>query len=83
MNTVKTAIAIPKQDFVIVERLRKRLHKTRSQLLVEAFREWLENRRKKEEDERYAEAYRKQPEDAAEMDAMLRATAGTWPKENW
>jgi hypothetical protein len=83
MNTIKTAIAIPKQDFIVVEKLRKKLHKTRSQILVEAFREWVEKRRAQKLDDQYAEAYRKQPEDAAELHAMLQGTASTWPKEDW
>ncbi len=83
MNTVKTAIAIPRQDFAIVERLRKRLHKTRSQIFVEAFRAWVEQRRQSETEERYAEAYRKHPEKTSDTTAMLKALAGTWPKESW
>ena len=83
MNTIKTAIAIPKQDFIIVERLRKKLHKTRSQILVEAFRSWAEKRRMNEIDEQYAEAYRKQPEDAQEIEAFQKASLGAWPKEEW
>jgi len=83
MNTIKTAIAIPKQDFVIVEKLRKKLHKSRSQILVEAFRAWVEKSRIQKLDDRYAEAYRKQPEDVAELNAVLRATSSTWPHEEW
>ena len=83
MTTIKTAIAIPQDDFRWVEKMRKQLHKTRSQLLVEAFRAWLKDRQKKEMDDRYAEAYRKQPEDAQEMQAFTKASLGAWPKEEW
>ena len=40
-KVIKTAIAIPKSDYQKIEKLRHELGKSRSQLLVEAFREWL------------------------------------------
>lgn len=83
IRMIKTAISIPREDFNLIESLRKKLGKSRSQILVEAFRAWVNTRRKKELETRYAEAYQKNPEDIAELDAYMKASLDVLNKEDW
>ncbi|MCB4756338.1 MAG: ribbon-helix-helix protein, CopG family [Elusimicrobia bacterium] len=80
---IKTAVSIPKEDFKIVESLRKKTGKTRSQIIVEAFHSWLREIRMKELDDQYEEGYRKQPEDPREVEAFFKVGLETWGKEKW
>lgn len=83
IKTVKTAIAIPREDFQLVEVIRKETGKSRSQILVEAFHAWVAQRRKEKLDACYEEAYRKKPENLKELDHFLKVTAPVWGKEEW
>jgi hypothetical protein len=82
-RTVKTAIALPREDFQLVETIRKETGKSRSQIFVEAFRSWVAARQKKQLDDKYAEGYRRIPEDLTEIDALARASSSVWGKDEW
>lgn len=82
-RTMKTAITIPKEDFALVETVRKETGKSRSQVLVEAFHAWIAGRRREDMEDRYEAAYRRRPEDLAETKAFLKAGAPVWGKEDW
>ena len=83
IKTVKTAIAMPREDFQLVELIRKETGKSRSQILVEAFHSWVAHRRKEKLDAHYEESYRKKPEQLKEIEQTLKATASVWGKEEW
>ena len=82
-KTFKTAIAIPREYYLLVESLRRETGKSRSQILVEAFRAWVEGRRKEKLDSLYEESYKRKPERLPEIQAFLKAGAPVWGKENW
>ena len=82
-QSIKTAIALPKADFEMIERIRKRTGKSRSQILLEAFRAWLNAQRKEQLEKEYAEAYHQKPENIKDLKAFLQASRGLWQKENW
>lgn len=80
---MKTAIALPLADFRIIEKIRHETGKSRSQILVEALHAWLEQRRQKQLDTQYADAYSKQPEKVSDIEATLPAGLAVWDQENW
>ncbi|MBI4584519.1 MAG: ribbon-helix-helix protein, CopG family [Planctomycetes bacterium] len=82
-KTVKTAISIPREDFKVIESMRKKSGKSRSEILVEAWRAWLGTQEKEDLDRQYEEAYRKKPENLAEIKSALAASAPVWGKEEW
>jgi predicted DNA-binding protein len=82
-KVIKTAIAIPRMEYQQIEQLRARTGKTRSRLLMEAFREWLDHREKLAMERRYAEGYKRHPEKLAELAPLLQAGLAAWEKESW
>ena len=82
-KVIKTAIAIPRMDYQIIERLRAQTGKSRSQLLIEAFRSWLNHRGKLDMERRYAEGYRRHPEKLSEITPLIKAGLAAWEKESW
>jgi hypothetical protein len=82
-KVIKTAIAIPRSDYQRIETLRLQLGKTRSQLLLEAFRHWIHHRDQLQAERRYVEGYRRHPETPAESNAFLNAGQTLWDKESW
>lgn len=83
MHRIKTAISLPQEDFQLVETLRKQTHKSRSQILLEAFHAWLEGHRQEALETRYEEAYRKHPEKLGDIEALVKAGTPAWGKERW
>jgi lauroyl/myristoyl acyltransferase len=82
-KVIKTAIAIPRIDYQQIETLRLQMGKTRSQLLLEAFRHWMHHRDRLQAERRYVEGYRRHPETSAENAALLNAGQTLWNKESW
>ena len=80
---VKTAITIPSVDFKLVEKIRRETGKSRSQILVEAFRAWVESRKRKDLEDLYADAYRKHPEKHAELEGFMKAGILAMEREDW
>ena len=83
INVVKATIALPKEDFKLVEQIRKETGKSRSEVLLDAFRAWMKARRQVTLDDHYAEAYRKKPENVLETKAWMKAGEAIWEKETW
>lgn len=85
-KTMKTAITIPKEDYAMIEALRKQTGKSRSQILIDAFHEMTKAQRIREKEAQYAEGYRRMPETKEEIQDISRvsdAERPAWPKENW
>jgi hypothetical protein len=82
-KVVKTAVAIPLDDFKLIESVRKKSGKSRSQLLMEAFHVWMNMRRKEELEARYAQAYRAMPETLSDIEGLMEAGSTVWKKEDW
>ncbi len=81
--TVKMAISLPKEDFIMIEKMRRKLSITRSALIDEAIRFWLAKRQEKELVSQYEEGYRKKPEKVFDLRALERAQLEVLPKEEW
>ncbi len=85
-NAIKIAISIPKEDFKLLEALRKRIGISRSALIDRAIHYWLAKREEEEMVKRYIEGYRRYPETPEELDelaAMEKAQLETMEKEDW
>ena len=85
-KTVKTAITIPNEDFKMIEALRKKTGKNRSQIIVEAFQDWAKRKKTEELERQYEEGYRKHPESKAELDELRSWTKGEakiWTENPW
>jgi metal-responsive CopG/Arc/MetJ family transcriptional regulator len=82
-HSVRTALSLDKEDFQHLELLRKKLDKSRSELIQEAIHDLFHKLETEKLESRYAEGYRKKPEIAAEVTAMLKASLPSFPKESW
>jgi len=82
-QTVKVAVSLPQEEFRAVERLRKKLEISRSALITEAIRYWLEAKQKEEDIRRYIEAYQKHPETPEEYAGFEEIARGVLASEEW
>ncbi len=82
-NTVKMAISLPKEDFIMIEKLRRELNIPRSTLIDQAIRFWFSKRAEREQIHQYEQGYRKKPEKAQELRALERAQMEVLPEEDW
>lgn len=63
-----------------LDALANQVEASRSEVIRRACRAHLDRLEEEEADRRYAEAYRKYPEDPAETEAMGRIAAQNWPE---
>jgi len=70
---------LPVETLRSLERVRARLHKTRSGAVTEAVERWLRSEEVGDDERRYLEGYLRQPERAEE--AVAGAVVATW--ERW
>jgi hypothetical protein len=82
-NTVKTAISLPRGDFELVEQIRRESGKTRSQVLLEAFRLWVRHRKIETLEKRYAKTYERMPEHVCDNDPLYKTGLESWDKDVW
>lgn len=82
-NTVKTAFSLPNSLFRAAEARRRKAGLSRSALYARALAAYLRADQVREREARYEAGYRDVPEDAAELDAILKATAGTLGEAQW
>ena len=61
-TTVKVAVSLPKEQFRLAERRRRRLHVSRSAMVREALSQWLKSLEEQEAIRRYVEGYQRRPE---------------------
>ena len=80
-NAVKIAISLPKEDFKLLEAIRKKMGITRSALIDKAIHYWLNKRKEEQMIKRYEEGYRQMPESIDEIIALEKAGLETWNKE--
>lgn len=81
VNAVKIAISLPKEDFKLLETLRKRMGVTRSAFIYNTIHYWLVKSREDEMIKRYEEGYRRKPEFIEERVAMEKLALELWNKE--
>jgi metal-responsive CopG/Arc/MetJ family transcriptional regulator len=80
---VKIAVSIPDKDFKKLEKMRKEKGISRSRLFVEAFRLLQETSDHKKDIRKYAEGYRKFPEDTRELEAWEKAAISVFSPDDW
>ena len=82
MQTVaKVAISIPRSTLRSLERVRKRLRRSRSAVVTLALDRWLREQELGSDDQRYVRGYLEVPERIEEVEAVAAAVAGEW--EPW
>ena len=83
-NAVKIAISIPKEDFKLLEVLRKKMGITRSALIDKAIHYWLNRRKEEQMIKRYEEGYRRIPESPDEHISLEKLGLEAFdPEEKW
>jgi hypothetical protein len=84
---VKIAVTVPAETFAAVERVRRRMGKTRSAAVSLALEEWLRSVDLSDADRRYIEGYRRQPEAVDEIAAVAAQATASWtgwePEVSW
>lgn len=79
----KTAISIPKEFLEKIEKIRKHTHQTRSQIITEALWLWFKTREESGLEDRYAQGYKKIPEDISAAESFFKAGLSGFGKEKW
>ena len=80
---VKTAISLPKEEFHRLDAICKRMHQSRSRILLSAFRSWLMLKEREALETRYVEGYERQPELAADVEGFYQAGLASLAKDQW
>jgi metal-responsive CopG/Arc/MetJ family transcriptional regulator len=82
-HTVKVAVSLPKGRFKTLEDIRHKLSISRSALVDEALRFWLESKKKDEMIEKYEKGYLANPETGDELEAFESVQFKAIAKEDW
>lgn len=77
----KIAVTVPTATYEAVERVRRRLGKSRSAAVALALQEWLRGLEVSDADQRYIEAYLRQPERVDEVRSIAAQATAHW--EPW
>ena len=80
---IKIGVSLPAELHKALEDARRKLGKTRSALLQEALKEWLEARRLEQMVRRYQDGYLATPESAEEIRAAEAAAGELLAREDW
>jgi metal-responsive CopG/Arc/MetJ family transcriptional regulator len=78
MKTIKTAVSLPAETYAKAEKLRKKLGKSRSQMVADALARMVKEAENRERDERVIASYRKFPETNEEVAQAQAATEMAW-----
>lgn len=74
----KIAVTVPTETYAVVERLRRRLGKSRSAVVALALEEWVRSIDLAEADRRYVEGYLRTPEAVDEIGAVAAQATSYW-----
>ena len=74
----KIAVTVPTETYTVVERLRRRLGKSRSAVVALALEEWIRSADLAEADRRYVEGYLRTPEAVDEIGAVAAQATSYW-----
>jgi len=81
--TRKVAISMPTPLYQAVERVRRRTGKTRSAVLQDALRHWLEHQAEAALVREYEAGYRRRPEGRREIKAARAAAVRLFSTQEW
>ncbi len=82
-QVVKTAVSIPRDKYRKAELARKMTGDSRSRFYSRALDSLFSSLEVREMEEKYEAGYRAKPEDTAELEAALKASALLRGKERW
>ncbi|TMQ14740.1 MAG: ribbon-helix-helix protein, CopG family [Deltaproteobacteria bacterium] len=74
----KIAVTVPTETYAVVERLRRRLGKSRSAVVALALEEWIRSMDMSDADRRYIEGYLRFPEDIDAARAVAAQATSHW-----
>ena len=74
----KIAVTVPTETYAVVERLRRRLGKSRSAVVALALEDWIRGVDLAEADRRYVEGYLRTPEAVDEIGAVAAQATSYW-----
>ena len=78
MKTIKTAVSLPAETYHKAEKLRKKLGKSRSEMVADALAKIIKETENRERDERVIAAYKKYPETNEEVAEAMALTEEAW-----
>jgi metal-responsive CopG/Arc/MetJ family transcriptional regulator len=74
MKTIKTAVSLPAEIYLKAEKLRKKMGKSRSEMIAVALAQMIKKIEIREKEAQDDAAYKKNPHTRAEIDAAVRAS---------
>jgi hypothetical protein len=74
----KIAVTVPTATYTVIERLRRRLGKSRSAVVALALEDWIRSADRSERDQRYIEGYQRSPEAIDEIAAVAAQATSHW-----
>jgi len=85
MKTIKTAVSLPAETYLKVEKLRKKLGKSRSEMVADALAGVIKVEEIREKEERDNAAYAKNPYTPEEIAEAMAATEEAWKEfgDDW
>ena len=85
MKTIKTAVSLPAETYLKAEKLRKKLGKSRSQMIADALAGVIKTEEIREKEARDNAAYAKNPYTAEEIEEAMRNTEEAWKEfdDDW
>jgi metal-responsive CopG/Arc/MetJ family transcriptional regulator len=85
MNTIKTAVSLPAEIYNKVEKIRKKMDKSRSEMVADALCKMIKEIENRERDQREIAAYKKHPETREEITEAMAATEDAWKQfdDDW
>jgi metal-responsive CopG/Arc/MetJ family transcriptional regulator len=85
MKTIKTAVSLPAETYQKAEKLRKKLGKSRSQMIADALAGVIKTEETREKEARDNAAYAKNPYTPEEIEEAMRNTEEAWKQfdDDW
>lgn len=80
--TIKTALSLPKEQFIRLEKIRKQKGLSRSALIQKLLAAYLKQVEEQNMVKEYVAGYGRSPEDIAESEAMAKAAAEAFQEED-
>jgi metal-responsive CopG/Arc/MetJ family transcriptional regulator len=85
MKTIKTAVSLPAETYHKAEKLRKKLRKSRSEMVADALAAVIKTEEIREKEARDNAAYAKNPYTPEEIEEAMRRTEEAWKEfdDDW